>query len=90
MIFPPVREDVIQLPVKPMKRDTITEPTDRFRGKLRHYHRTSRKFKRTWDDWVEGDFATKRRKRNWLKVLSVTFSVLVLASIITGLVVELG
>jgi hypothetical protein len=89
MIFHPVREDDIQLPTKPMRRDSITEQADRFRGRLRHYHRTNG-IRRTWDDWVEGDSARKRRKRSWLRVVGVTFSVLALASIIVGLLVELG
>jgi hypothetical protein len=89
MIFPHVRKNVIQLPAKPMKRDSITEPADRFRGKLRHYHRTSGKFRRTWDDWVEGDLAEKGRSGNWPRMLGVSFSVLAVAGVVVGLIVEL-
>ncbi len=90
MIFPPAWQDVIELPDKPMKRDLIIEQADRFRGKLRHYHRSGGKFRRTWDDWVEGDLAKQRRNRNLLRMLGVTFSFMALGGIVIGLILELA
>ncbi|MGL4400928.1 MAG: hypothetical protein ACRCXD_13745 [Luteolibacter sp.] len=71
-----------------MRRDLPSEQSDRFSGKLRHYHRSS-KLRRTWEDWVEGDMAKKRQARNWLKILGITFGCLALGGIVVGLILEL-
>jgi hypothetical protein len=73
-----------------MKRNFPSEQPDRFSGSLRHYHRSGSQTQRSWDDWVDGDLAKKRRSRNWLKLIGITLGVLALAGIIAGLLVELG
>jgi hypothetical protein len=73
-----------------MKRNLHSEQPDRFSGSLRHYHRSGSQTQRSWDEWVDGDLAKKkRRSRNWLKITGITLAVLALVGIIAGLMVEL-
>jgi hypothetical protein len=73
-----------------MKRDFQSVSSDRFKGNLRHYHRSDTRAKRTWDDWIEGTPTIARPSRNWLKLLGIAFGVLALGGIIVGLMIELS
>jgi hypothetical protein len=90
MIFLSIPQAAIRQRVKAMKRNFPSEQPDRFSGSLRHYHRSGSQTQRSWDDWVDGDLAKKRRSRNWPKVIGITLGGLALAGIIAGLLVELG
>ena len=71
-----------------MKRPSPPDEQDRFRGTLRHYHRTKSQPNRTWDEWVDGKSA-KSRSKNWVKILAILGAVLTLGGILAGLFIEL-
>jgi len=73
-----------------MKRLYPKENPSRFSGKVRHYHRTAQSERNTWEDWVDGPGAKKRKPLNWLKFLGIAIAILALAGIIAGLIIELG
>ncbi len=73
-----------------MKTHIPLETSNRFNGSLRHYHRTSPAYRRTWDDWVEGGagVAPKADTRKKLrKFLAYAVGAVLLFAIITGLIV---
>jgi hypothetical protein len=72
-----------------MKRELQSDRADRFSGNVRHYHRVAAQEQQTWDRWVEGDSAKKRRAKKWLKVFGIALSLLALGGIIAGLYIEL-
>jgi hypothetical protein len=72
-----------------MKRPTPLDDSSRFRGQLRHYHRSGVSQRRTWDEWVEGEEA---KPGIWIKVLKIAgfvLALLALGAIIAGLVISL-
>lgn len=71
-----------------MKRLPSQDDQDRFRGPLRHYHRSNSQPNRTWDEWIDGKSA-KARSRNWWKIIVILTAVLGLVGILAGLVIEL-
>jgi hypothetical protein len=71
-----------------LKRPNPVDEQARFKGQLRHYHRSGSTTKRTWDEWVDGKSAQSRSK-NWLKILLISIAVLGLVGIIAGLIIEL-
>ncbi|MGL5017419.1 MAG: hypothetical protein ACRDBP_04745 [Luteolibacter sp.] len=72
-----------------MKRNLPSDRGDRFSGNVRHYHRASAQEQQTWDRWVEGDAAKKRRAKKWLKGFGIALSLLALGGIVVGLYMEL-
>jgi hypothetical protein len=60
---------------------------ERFRGSLRHYHRTGAKSQRSWDAWID-EKSANAKSINWLKVLGISIAVLALGGIIAGLIIE--
>ena len=73
-----------------MKSAHQPEGSSKFNGSLRHYHRSGNRAARSWDDWVNGTPVETKVSKNWPKILSITFGVLALGGIITGLIIELG
>jgi hypothetical protein len=70
-----------------MKHPPFRQDNNRFSGSLRHYHRAGSQNQRTWDEWIDGK--VKAPSKPWLKIVLITLSVLALAGIIIGLIVEL-
>lgn len=69
-----------------MKYSNQIDEEARFKGQLRHYHRSGSKDRRTWDEWVEGE---ETKPSVWLKVLKITgiiVALLALGAIVAGLV----
>jgi hypothetical protein len=69
-----------------MKYSNQIDEEARFKGQLRHYHRSGSKERRTWDEWVEGE---ETKPSVWLKVLKITgiiVALLALGAIVAGLV----
>jgi hypothetical protein len=61
----------------------------RFRGPLRHYHRSASNTQKTWDEWADGTAANTNPARRWLKIGAVVIATLGLATIIAALIIEL-
>lgn len=61
----------------------------RFHGRLRHYHRAGVPKTQSWDEWVHGKKSSSWSLRKWLKFAALVLSLLALAGIITGLIIEL-
>jgi hypothetical protein len=76
-------------PFQPMKRTFPSDTQHRFRGNLRHYHRTNAQAQRSWEDWVNGSPSEAKNSRNWLKIVGIALSGIVLTAILVGLFVEL-
>lgn len=72
-----------------MNRPKIRGEHDRFKGQLRHYHRSGPSSQRTWGEWIEEKTTPSQSPLKWLKILLVILSLLALGGIITGLIVEL-
>ncbi len=72
-----------------MKPPSPIDEQSRFKGSLRHYHRIADQKHRTWDEWVDGKPADERRSVNWLKIGLAIVSLLALAGIVAGLIIEL-
>jgi len=67
----------------------ISPPKPKFEGSLKHYHRQSGAQRRIgWEEWAEAN--PNRRRYPWGKILVLVFSLLLLASIIVGLAIELA
>ncbi len=73
-----------------MKRYPTPQNQGKFSGSLRHYHRSGGQNLRTWDDWVDGPSAKRKRSRNWLKILAMVIGFLALVGIAAGLWIEMG
>lgn len=73
-----------------MKRTHAPEVNAKFGGTMRHYHRTGSQTQRTWDDWVDGNAAKPRSKKNWPKIVGILVGTLALSGIVTGLIIELS
>lgn len=74
-----------------MKRPPLTDPSARFKGGIRYYHRAGSK-NSSWDAWVDGEpnDTLPKKSRKWLKILGIIAAILVLGGIVAGLVIELG
>lgn len=75
-----------------MKRLQARDDQDRFKGSLRHYHRTSPRTQRTWDEWINGKppkYGDKYSNKKWMNILIIVSAVLALGGIIAGLIIEL-
>lgn len=72
-----------------MKRPKIRGDHDRFKGQLRHYHRSGPPSQQPWGEWGEGQKNTFPPTTKWLKIALITLSLLALGGIIIGLIVEL-
>lgn len=73
-----------------MRRLNIRGEHDRFKGQLRHYHRTGPPVQQPWGEWIEGQKKPFQPPIKWLKIVLVILSFLALGGIIAGLIVELG
>ncbi len=71
-----------------MRHAPTKNEASRFKGTVRHYHRSSTRPNRTWDEWIDGD-AKPENRRNWLKITLVTIAVMGLLGIIAALIIEL-
>jgi len=75
-----------------MKRIPPRDEQDRFKGSLRLHHRGGPAVHRTWDEWISGKppkAGSRWNRKKLINVLIVVVSVLALAAIIAGLVIEL-
>lgn len=72
-----------------MNRPDPQNAKSRFSGTLRHYHRTNHQAQQTWEEWVDGKSSRSWITKKSITILVITLSVLALAAIIAGLVVEL-
>lgn len=61
---------------------------DRFRTRVRHYHRKETGVRSSWENWIEGDEGG-RPKRNWIKIIGVILGLLALAGIGVALYIEM-
>ncbi len=61
----------------------------RFSGQLRHYHRTTAKPQKSWDEWIDGRPADPAALGNWMKIAGIIVGILALAAIAIGLFIEL-
>lgn len=72
-----------------MKPPNPPDEQARFRGPLRHYHRTGTKPEKSWDEWIDGTPPkTGSSGRRW-KFAGVIVAILALAAIVAGLIIEL-
>ncbi len=72
-----------------MKRAYPKDDHTRFRGGVRHHHRSGSPTTRSWDEWVGG---ADKKPGGWLrlgKILGILIAVLALGGIIAGLIIEL-
>jgi hypothetical protein len=65
------------------------DPNSRFRGRLRHYHRSGVRKNQSWEEWVYGSRARTLSLRKWLRIAGVLIALLALGGIIVGLFIEL-
>jgi hypothetical protein len=72
-----------------MKHAPTKNEETRFRGAVRHYHRSGARPNRTWDEWIDGE-EKSRKNRKWLKISVVTIALLGLAGIIAALFIEMS
>ena len=72
-----------------MKTPISSNESPRFKGSLRHYHRSGAKAEKSWDEWVDGKPAKSGSSLKHLKLLALMFATLALAGIVTGLIIEL-
>lgn len=70
-----------------MKRVEPSASSPRFRGNLRHYHRSGGSEQSSWDEWVDG---RPRRRSGRAKFLGIVLALLALVAVVVGLFVELG
>ena len=73
-----------------MKHHLPRNESDRFKGSLRHYHRSGLQQNRTWDEWIDGKSADSKGSVKWLRITVVVLAVLALGGIIAGLFIELA
>jgi len=72
-----------------MKTPSPHDEKTRFRGQMRHYHRSAPPAQRTWDEWIDGKSTGSGIRRNWLKIVLITLAIITLGAVIVGLIVEL-
>jgi len=72
-----------------MKHQSPIDESSRFRGGLKHYHRTGSQPRSSWDQWVDGN-AGARPNRNWGKILGMVLGILALIGIGVALIIEMG
>ncbi|MEO8613833.1 MAG: hypothetical protein ABI600_01730 [Luteolibacter sp.] len=61
----------------------------RFKGHMRHYHRSGPKPGRSWDEWVGGGPVHSGPSRDWLKILMIIVAIVLGVGIVAGLIIEL-
>jgi hypothetical protein len=62
---------------------------ERFKSRVRHYHRAEPQSRRTWDEWVDGPSGRKRLWPVLLKATVILLVLIVLGALITGLILTL-
>ena len=72
-----------------MKHPNLIDDEARFKGSLRHYHRSGVRERRTWDEWVEGEEAKPGIWIKCLKIAGIIVALLALGAIVAGLVIAL-
>jgi hypothetical protein len=72
-----------------MKHPNLIDDEARFKGPLRHYHRSGVKEHRTWNEWVDGEDAKPGVWIKCLKVAGFIVALLALGAIVAGLVMAL-
>ncbi|MBC8128222.1 MAG: hypothetical protein H8M99_13860 [Gloeobacteraceae cyanobacterium ES-bin-144] len=60
----------------------------KFKGTLKHYHRSGSQTNRTWDDWVFGT-GQKKARRNWFRIILISLALLALGGIIAAMIIVL-
>ena len=72
-----------------MKRLTPLGDATRFKGGMRCCHRAASR-NASWNEWVNGEAALTRPRKNWLKIILLIIAVIALVGIFAGLIFELG
>lgn len=72
-----------------MRHPSPIDDDARFKGQLRHYHRSGATERRTWEEWVEGVDTKPRMGMKLLKIVGIIMVLLALGGIIAGLVIVL-
>ena len=72
-----------------MKHPSPIDDDARFKGPLRHYHRSGTGERRTWDEWVEGKDAKPGIAVKCLKIAGIVVMLLALGGIVAGLFIVL-
>ncbi|MBN8458693.1 MAG: hypothetical protein J0M04_12730 [Verrucomicrobia bacterium] len=72
-----------------MKRPSHIDESARFRGGLKHYHRSGSQPQSSWDQWVDGE-SEKTPRKPWLKIAVVVLGVAALIGIGVALYIELA
>lgn len=73
----------------PMKHPSQIDESSRFRGGLKHYHRTGAQPQSSWDQWIDGEGAP-RSKVKWGRIIGLAISLLALIGIGLALYIEMG
>jgi hypothetical protein len=73
-----------------MKRIEPSGDNVRFTGNLRHYHRSTVRAQKSWDDWVDGPAGSRPPSKNWFKIIGIAVGLLALTGTIVGLVFKFG
>jgi len=73
-----------------MKRMLPPENPTRFKGTVRHYHRSASKSQSSWEQWISGEANSGRPRKSWLKILGILVALLVLGGVIAGLVIKMS
>lgn len=72
-----------------MRHPSPLDEQTRFRGPLRHYHRSGAGAHRTWEEWVEGENAKPGSGIKILKIAGIVVMLLALGGIVAGLIMVL-
>jgi hypothetical protein len=72
-----------------MKGPPTRDDDTRFRGGIRHYHRSKSQRDRSWDEWIDGESSNTRPIKHVAKVVGITLAVIALCAVIVGLLIEL-
>jgi len=72
--------------MKPFK---SSDDQARFRGPLRHYHRSATNTQKSWDEWADGTTANPKPAHRWVKIGVIVVAILGLAAIVAALIIEL-
>lgn len=71
-----------------MKPPSHIDESSRFRGGLKHYHRSGSKPQSSWEQWVDGE-TQKGPRRNWLKIIGIVLGIVALIGIGVALYIEM-
>lgn len=72
-----------------MKHPSRIDETSRFRGGLKHYHRSGSQPQSSWEQWVDGK-AGASPQRGWGKALGLVLGILALIGIGVALYIEMS